>query len=133
MSARGRTVTLAVAAALLVIAVVLSVGIARNDPLADLADEINRFGYTLRAEDFYVLGGAEDQSIAQVLADEETGLAAVVAASVQAGFPADTQTAGDVTVLLAKTGKGVVTVYLLNGIVQLCFLQTENGEIEPIQ
>ena len=133
MSARGRTVTLAVAAALLVIAVVLSVGIARNDPLADLADEINRFGYTLRAEDFYMLGGAEDQSIAQVLADEETGLAAVVAASGQAGFPADTQTAGDVTVLLAKTGKGVVTIYLLDGSVQLCFLQTENGEIEPIQ
>lgn len=133
MSARGRNITLAVAALLLIAAVVLSADIARNDPLADLADEINRFGYTLTAEDFYVLGGAEDTSIAQVLGKEGADLAPAAAASGQAGFPADTQSVGDVTALLAKTDRGVVTVYLLDGSIQLCFLQTEDGEIEPIQ
>lgn len=133
MSARGRNITLAVAALLLIAAVVLSSDIARNDPLADLADEINRFDYALTAEDFYVLGGAEDTSIAQVLGEEGADLAPAAAASGQAGFPADTQSVGDVTALLAKTDRGVITVYLLDGNIQLCFLQTEDGEIEPIQ
>lgn len=133
MKARGRNITLAIAAALLVTAVLLSMDIARDDPLTDLANEINSYGYSLTAEDFYVLGGAEGQSIEQVLSTEGTDLTPAVTASRAAGFPADTQTAGDVTALLAKTAQGVLTVYLLNGSIELCFLQTEDGEIEPIK
>lgn len=133
MSARARNILLAAAALLIAAAVLLSLDVARNDPLADLARELNAYGYSFDAEDFYVLGGAEDASIREVLEDSGAGLAPAVAASREAGFPSNVGAAGDITVLLASAEKGVVTIYLRDGEIELCFLQTEDGEILPIQ
>lgn len=133
MSARGRNITLIAAGALLVIALILAVSIAGDDPLADVAEEINAFGYSLTPEDFYVLGGAGDTSIAALLEKDEAELAPVIEASRACGFPSDTLATGDITALLANTDRGVVTVYMRDGNIELCFLQTEEGEILPLK
>jgi len=133
LSARSRNVTLIIAAALLTLAILLSLDIARNDPLKDLAREINAYGYYFTAEDFYVLGGAEDTSIAALLGKQETDLADAVAASRACGFPSNVDAAGDITALLANAEQGVVTVYLRDGSIELCFLQGANGEALPLK
>jgi len=105
LSARGRNITLIAAGALLVIALILAVSIAGDDPLADVAEEINAFGYSLTPEDFYVLGGAGNTSIAALLEKDEAELAPVIEASRACGFPSDTLAIGDITALLANTVK----------------------------
>ncbi|HWQ59127.1 MAG TPA: hypothetical protein VN540_08895 [Clostridia bacterium] len=132
MNARGRNITLIIAAGLLAVAVLLKLSIAKDDPLADLASEINAYGYDLAAEDFYVLGGAENTTIAALLS-EGTDPAPAIAASKACGFPSDVKAMGDITALLANTERGVITVYMRDGGIELCFLQTESGEVLPIQ
>ena len=133
MSARARNVTLIAAAALLALAILLSLDIARNDPLADLAKQINAYGYDFTAEDFYVLGGAQDTSIAALLGEQGADLADAIAASKACGFPSDVNAAGDITALLANADEGVVTIYLRDGTIELCFLQGANGESLPLK
>ena len=137
MSARGRNIALIAAGALLFAALIISLTISGTDPLAALAREINAFGYALRADDFYVLGGAKDTTIEQVLLtytqEAETDLAPIVAASEACGFPSNVQAVGDITALLARTDAGVIAVYLRDERIELCFLQTEEGEILPLQ
>lgn len=137
MSARGRNIALIAAGALLIAALAISFTISRADPLSALAREINAFGYALTADDFYVLGGAKDTTIEAVLLayDEaaEADLAPIVAASEACGFPSNVRAVGDITALLARTHAGVIAVYLRGEKIELCFLQTEEGEILPLK
>ncbi len=132
MSARTRYALMGLALALLVGAFVWNANLAKRDPLADIALELNAFGYSLTAEDFYVLGGADNASVASLLG-EETGLAQAVEASLACGFPSNVEARGEITALLANTAGGVITVYLRNGSVELCFVQTEAGEVKPLK
>lgn len=136
MSARSRNIVLIAAAAVLALALVLRLSIS-EDPRGALARELSAYGYALEAEDLYVLAGARDTTIEAVLrAGEQAApldLAPALAASLEGGFPSDVSKTGDVTVLLADTERGVVTIYLLDGTIELCFLQTAGGEVLPIR
>ena len=119
LSNRTKLILLGVAVLLLVIAGVWSVQLAENDVLAHLAEELNAFGYTLEGEDIYVLGESRGTSIAEVL--EGTDLTEAIAASRAAGFPSDVEAVGDIVAMLAKTEDGVVTLYLRDEAIELCF------------
>jgi len=129
LSNRTKLILLGVAVLLLVIAGVWSVQLAESDVLAHLA-EVNAFGYTLEGEDIYVLGESRGTSIAEVL--EGTDLTEAIAASRAAGFPSDVEAIGDIVAMLAKTEDGVVTLYLRDEAIELCFIQTDEGEVLPM-
>lgn len=127
MTRGTKTALLVVAAALLAAAAVWSYIISLDDPLGDMAKEMNAFGYSLEAEDFYVLGGAENTTIAATVNED---MSAAVEASMSAGFPSNIDRFGDITVLLAHLGDDrVLTVYLVDGETELCFVQNADGGI----
>ncbi len=130
LSNKTRLIFLGAAVLLLAIAAVWSVEIAENDALADIAERLNAFGYSLKSRDIYVLGESRGTSIAAVL--EGTDLAEAVAASRAAGFPSDVAAVGDIIAMLAETEQGVITLYLRDTAIELCFIQTESGEILPL-
>ena len=127
LSNRTKFILLGLAAVLLVVAAVWSVQLAKDDTLAHLAEELNAFGYSLEGEDIYVLGESRGISIAEVLAG--TDLTEAVAA---AGFPSDVNAVGDIVAMLANTEAGVITLYLRNEAIELCFIQTDEGQVLPL-
>ena len=56
----------------------------------------------------------------------------MVSAAKQAGFAADMDRRGEVSILLYQCEKGVMTIYLIDGEIELCFIQTQSGEVYPI-
>ena len=56
----------------------------------------------------------------------------MVSAAKQAGFAADMDRRGEVSILLYQCDKGVMTIYLIDGEIELCFIQTQSGEVYPI-
>ena len=127
LSNRTKLILFGIALVLLVIAAVWSVQIAKDDALAHLAEELNAFGYSLTGEDIYVLGESRSTTIAAVLAG--TDLTEAVAASRAAGFPSDINAEGDIVAMLARTETGVITIYLRNEAIELCFIQTDEGNV----
>ena len=130
LSNRTKFILLGLAAVLLVVAAVWSVQLAKDDTLAHLAEELNAFGYSLEGEDIYVLGESRGISIAEVLAG--TDLTEAVAASRAAGVPSDVNAVGDIVAMLANTEAGVITLYLRNEAIELCFIQTDEGQVLPL-
>ena len=126
LSNRTKFILLGLAAVLLVVAAVWSVQLAKDDTLAHLAEELNAFGYSLEGEDIYVLGESRDISIAEVLAGTD------LTEAVAAGFPSDVNAVGDIVAMLANTEAGVITLYLRNEAIELCFIQTDEGQVLPL-
>lgn len=120
------------AAILLAGALVWSFVISGSDELSRIARMLNGYGFTTSAEDIYVYGDAADSSIAMICGADE--LSSMVEASRAAGFPCDVDAVGEVAVLLAAVDEDtVITLYVLDGEVELCFLQKlESGDILPI-
>lgn len=129
MSARTRTALLIAAAVLIGAALILGLDVTRDDPLAGIAAEINAFGYSLASDDFYILGGATDTTVASLIAEAEGDITPVLEASARCGFPCAVDEVGDITVLLAQLDSGVLTLYLRDGAIELAFIQTADGEI----
>lgn len=133
MTGRSRTLIIIIAAGLLAIAVVLKIIIHVNSPLTPIIDMLESRGYTFVEEDIYVLGGQSNTTIAELLEKSEGDAKAAIDKSKAAGFSADINTVGDVNILLAQCEEGVITMYLLNDTPQLCFVQTNEGEVLKIK
>ncbi len=129
MNERAKTAILIAAAVLIGAALILGLDVRRDDPLSAVADEINAFGYSLASDDFYVLGGATDTTIASLIAETESDITPVLDASAACGFKNGVDEKGDITVLLAQVDKGVLTLYLRDGVIEVAFIQTSDGEI----
>ena len=108
--------------------------ISKNDPLEAVAAELNAHGYSMRGDDLYILGGKADSTIREVLDGSIDAAEAelMVSAAEQAGFAADMDRRGEVSILLYQCEKGVMTIYLIDGEIELCFIQTQSGEVYPI-
>lgn len=130
LSNRTKLILFGIAVLLLILAAIWSVRLAENDVLAHLAEELNAFGYSLAGEDIYVLGESHGTSIAEVL--EGMDLTEAVAASRASGFPSDVDAAGNIVAMLANTDAGVITLYLRDEAIELCFIQTDDGRILPL-
>lgn len=130
MSKKTRYILLGAAALLLAAALLWGSSIEKTDALARIAKELNEFGFSLVGDDLYVYGEARNTSIRELF--PETDLSDAVACSLAAGFPSDIDRVGDVVLLLAKVKEGVITVYLVNGSTELCFIETETGNVLPL-
>ena len=116
-----------IAVGIIIAAAVWSSIISKNDPLEAVANELN-------ADDLYILGGKADSTIREVLDGSIDAAEAelMVSAAEQAGFAADMDRRGEVSILLYQCEKGVMTIYLIDGEIELCFIQTQSGEVYPI-
>ena len=123
-----------IAVGIIIAAAVWSIIISKNDPLEAIANELNAHGYSMRGDELYILGGKADATIREVLAQgEDAGAEELIAAAArQAGFAADIDRRGEITILLYQCDKGVMTIYLIDGEIELCFIQTQSGEVCPI-
>ena len=119
---------------IIIAAAVWSSIISKNDPLEAVANELNAHGYSMRGDELYILGGKADSTIREVLSGSEDAAEAelMVSAAKQAGFAADIDRRGEVSILLYQCEKGVMTIYLIDGEIELCFIQTQSGEVYPI-
>ena len=130
MTKKTRTVLLAVAASLLFLVVLWIIFRSGGSSLKKVADEINKFGYNFTADDMLIAYDNSNASIAEVLDDVD--LSEAVEASIKAGFPSDVNKIGGVTLILANDGNDIVTVYLVDGKIELCFVQTMGGNVAAI-
>lgn len=134
MKRHTRTMLTLIAAGIIIAAAVWSIIISKNDPLEAIANELNAYGYSMRGDELYILGGKVNATIREVLAQgEDAGAEELIAAAArQAGFAADIDRRGEITILLYQCDKGVMTIYLIDGEIELCFIQTQSGEVCPI-
>ena len=129
---RTKILLLVLAAVLLCIAAALNYDTEHLGPRAEICNRLEEYGYSLEFEDIYVTGNSENVTIRELLADVD--LTEAVEASRQAGFPSDIDTAGEVVVLLAALDEErVITIYTLNGEMELCFIQMlDSYEVQPL-
>lgn len=80
-------------------------------------------GYTVEVDQLYNAGSFPNQSIRGAL--EGIDLQQAVEASLAGGFPSRVEQIGDVELLLcAMQNQDVITIFLLDGEVELCFVQS---------
>ena len=123
---KPRMITLCIAAALIVAALIWSVWLLNAGEHARLCSWINAHGYAVLPDDLYVAGAQQDATIQDLLPDVDMEQA--VAASKQAGLPSDPQRRGDVAlVLVALNEREVLTLFLVDDEVELGFVQAKNS------
>lgn len=132
MKKRTRIVLITLAAVLLGIAAALNYDTENLGPRAEICNRLAEYGYSFGFDDIYVTGEGDGVSIRELL--EHVDLTDAVAASRQAGFPSDVDSAGQVVALLAALDEErVVTIYTLDGEMELCFIQIlDSYEVEPL-
>ena len=97
-----------------------------QDPNRPLVELLEARGYQVESQQLYLVGSFPEQSIAQVLTGVD--LEEAVAASLEGGFPSRIDAVGEVTLLLCALGNGdVITLFLLDGEAELCFIQPLDG------
>ena len=124
MTRRGRTI-ISVIAALIMLAALQAV-----------ARAVNGRGYAITSEDLYVYDSRTDTDIKSVLASgagiTQSDIESMAELSRASGFDADITKSGEVTILLANSKSGVITLYLVDGVIELAFIQTGEGEVRPL-
>lgn len=130
MNARRRRGFLIAAGVLLLVAAVWSLFLSGGTGAA-LASTLNSYGYALIADDIYPAGEWKDTSIQALLSDAE--LTAAISASKQAGFPSDVTKTGTVTLVMANVENDVITLYLVDGEIELAFVQAAGSDaVKPL-
>ncbi len=130
MNARRRRGFLIAAGALLLVAAVWSLSLSGGAGAA-LANKLNSYGYALTADDLYPAGEWKDVSIKTLLSGAE--LEAAISVSRQAGFPSDVEKTGTVTLVMANSGEDdVITLYLVNGEIELAFVQVTGSDVVKV-
>ncbi|NCB31326.1 MAG: hypothetical protein EOM66_07960 [Clostridia bacterium] len=132
MNAKQRIILLIASACVLALAFVLWNGLSGQHPNEPLAAMLRTRGYTVEAEQLYNAGSFEGQSIGQALSG--VNLEDAVAASMAGGFPSDVNKTGNVTLLLCALGnQDVITLFVLDGEAELCFIQPLlGGALKPL-
>ena len=131
MDKKTRLTLLCVAAGLLLLAVLWLVFRSPSSSLNIVANKINAYGYSFLPDDLLIAYDNANTSIADVL--EGVDLEEAAQASREAGFPSDVNRIGGVTLMLAEDPDGdIITIYLVDGEIELCFAQTADGGIAAI-
>lgn len=126
MKDKQRNILLIASAVVLALALLLWQGLPAEHPYEHVAALLREAGYTVEAEQLYNAGSFPDQSIAGALSNVD--LDEAVAASLSGGFPSRVEQVGDVALLLcALENQDVITIFLLNGEPELCFVQPLSG------
>ena len=128
MDKRARNLILAIAGALLIAALFWGGSISKNSRLSALARALSVYGYSLSPEDLYVAHSGGKGSVEALMGDMD--LAAAVEASIEAGFPSDIRREGTVELVLAALpNEDVITLFLLDGEVELAFVQRPESDL----
>lgn len=126
ISPKHRILLLAVSVAILGLALFWWGRVEEQDPNRPLVELLQARGYQVESQQLYLVGSFPEQSIAQVLTGVD--LEEAVAASLEGGFPSRIDAVGEVTLLLCALGNGdVITLFLLDGEAELCFIQPLDG------
>lgn len=128
MDKRTRNLILAVAAALLIAALLWGGSVSRNSRLSALARALSVYGYSLGPEDLYVAHSGGKGSIEALMGDMD--LNAAVEASRAGGFSSDIHREGNVELVLAALpNEDVITLFLMDGDVELAFVQRPESDL----
>ena len=131
MTKKTRLTLMIVALLLLFLVVLWLIFRSSNSELKIIADRINSFGYSFTADDLLVAYDNSNTSIASVL--DGVDLDNAVRVSREAGFSSDVDKVGGVTLILANDGDDIITLYLVDGEIELCFVQTIDGDAVSIK
>ena len=136
MTRRGRTIISVIAALIMLAALIWLCIIIMNDPPQAVVRAVNGRGYAITSEDLYVYDSRTDTDIKSVLASgagiTQSDIESMAELSRASGFDADITKSGEVTILLANSKSGVITLYLVDGVIELAFIQTGEGEVRPL-
>ena len=129
---KAKRVVLFIAALLVVCAIILQFSLGGANEREQILDALSRYGYQVSDDDLYIAGDYQNSTIAGLLPEAE--LENAVRASKSAGFPSDIHRRGDVVlVLVALQDQRVITLYFVNGEMELCFVQKPGSEeVEPL-
>lgn len=129
---KQRNILLLAGVCVLALALALWGGLAARHPYAPVVELLRERGYTLEPDQLYTVGSFTDQSISAVLSG--VNLEEAVAASLEGGFSSRVDVNGDVTLLLCALGnQDVITLFLLDGKPELCFVQPLlGGGLKPL-
>ncbi len=127
-----KTILLGVAGLLVLGALLLQMQLAKNDEIKKITDKLAQYGYVVSDDSIYIEGDYPDTSIAALLPGVD--LEKAVEASKKAGFPSRINERGDVVLLLAATrNEEIITLYMRNGEMELCFIQKPGSdEVFPL-
>lgn len=130
MPKKTRLTLAIIALSLLLIVVLWLIFRSSSSELNKIVNMLNDFGYSFVVDDLFIAYDNDNISIAEALQNAE--LDDAVEASLSAGFPSDVHKTGGVTLILANDNGDVITVFVLDGEPELCFIQTENGAIKSL-
>ncbi len=127
MSSATKRALLITAAVILVLAAVWRVIIDVRSPLRSVCESVNRFGYSVSPDDFFLQGYGDNTCIRDILAgeltDEETEH--IVSLSQECGFGGDIEKTGRIELLLWQMDEDrVMIIYTADGIPELVFIET---------
>ena len=132
MSKNTKLIILLIAALLVICAVLLNGAVSQQSPYKAAVEELTARGYTLSEDDLFDVGRFEDSTVAEVLAGQD--LSQAVEASRAAGFPSDINARGNINMLLlTMENKDVITLFLRDGNIELCFVQRlDDSAVRPL-
>lgn len=132
-AAKAKLAALIVAAAIFAGAAIWYIVVAIGSPSSSICAQLNRCGYNFVSDDLFPLGSYADTSIREIMGGDD--LSIPIAASRSAGFGADVDRLGDITVVLVDMGddEHVLSAFVVDGSVELAFIQSiDTGEILPL-
>ncbi len=129
---KTKNILMIIAAALLVSAIIMRFQISENDEMAIITNKLSEYGYYISDDSVYIAGDYPNTTISDLLSGIE--LSQAVNASLESGFPSNIDKRGDIVLILAATkAQDVITLYMLNGEMELCFIQRPNtDEVFPL-
>ena len=132
MSNNTKIIVLLFAALLIVTAVLMNGAVTKKSPYRAAVEELSARGYTLTEDDLYHVGSFEDTTIAKVLAGQD--LTQAVEAGREGGFPSDVNAVGEIKILLlTMENQDIITIFLRNGDIELCFMQRlDDSAVRPL-
>lgn len=128
MSKRKKQIIFLAAMLLLAVALFWNMMLNKFGEGARLARKLNAdYGYALQADDIYPAADWKDTTIRTLLPEQDLEVA--VEASRSVGLPSDIDRKGHVALILANAKANIViTLYLLDGEIELGFLQEKGTD-----
>ena len=133
LSKNTKTALAIFAASVLLLCIIWAFTRGRNTERNRICDFLAQYGYQATEDDLLFAYDERDTSIGKALdIADEAELNRLIDASKAGGFPSDTEKIGGVTLILAHFGEDTVYMYMLDGEFELCFVQTNSGEIKKL-
>lgn len=132
-AAKTKLAVLIAAAVIFAGAAIWYILVTLSGPSSSICEQLNRCGYSFVSDDLFPLGSYADVSIREIMSGED--LAEPIAASLRAGFGADVDRRGDITIVLIdlEDDEHVLSAFVVDGSVELAFIQSvDTGEVIPL-